>query len=179
MESDWLSGNSLWVQSYFLLTIYINIAFLSGSHGWSYEVELPGTLLLSNTINTLIWATQFPYLEKHREYPRQAQGISGIVWEISYDQIILPFIPCSKRTVWRWSRRPQSGEEAKLLIHKSRGSGKAHFEFLSDLSLFSRNLPISVFSRQERDRDTNFHGILARTFLVGLLPISASLLWLV
>lgn len=136
-------------------------------------------LLLSSTINTLIWATQFPYLEEHREYPREARGISGIVWEISYDQIILPFIFCS---TWKIS----GDDAANGWVGKKQSFLSTRAE---DLVQFTLNFWVIYLCSLEicqylsfhinRDRDTNFHGILARIFIVGLLPISASLLWLV
>lgn len=146
----WLTEWKLSVSTVLLfLTIYINIALLGASRGWSYEVVHPGALLLSNTINKLVWATQFPYLEKHREYPRQAPGISGIVWEISYDQTILPFISCSKRIIS--GGKAEDGWVGKKQSFSSiRAEDLVQFAFLSDL--FMLFLSISVFPCWERQR---------------------------
>lgn len=57
------------------------------------------------------------------------------------------------------------GRKKKTLYQQELGIGKVQCDSCSDMSFLPRNFAISVL--RGRDRDTNFHGILTTTFMLG------------
>lgn len=68
------------------------------------------------------------------------------------------------------------GRKKKPFINKNWGSGKVQCDSFSDVSFLPRIFAVSVL--RGKDRDTNFHGILTTTFMLGWLPRLVIVLWL-